>query len=465
MKSKLLYLNKLAVLFLIFANTVFSQDITNTLGVGGLFKVKDAATDFFILDQSNGTITLPINLANNQLGSIFKGTQRFLHTYYGSGTDGFNTFLGINSGNFSMGGGSNVYQGSYNTGVGYASLNSNTTGSYNTAYGYRSLYSNTTGVYNTANGSDALISNTTGIYNTANGTNALYSNTTGSTNTANGTNALFSNTIGSNNTANGNSALNSNTTGSRNTANGYASLTSNTTGISNTAIGYVSLLSNTTGGNNTALGRSAGSTITTGYNLTCLGFNSQPTSASANNQITLGDGSISELRCNTTTITSLSDARDKKNINDLNLGIEFLMTIKPRQFNWDKREWYESNTSDGSKMKEEPTAGFIAQELDEAQTTGNAEWLNLVLKDNPEKWEATPGNLLPIMVKAIQDLNLKCEELKSENNMLKNNNKKLSAEVESFKSMSEKLITLERTVNKLTYNKQASFSLISKKEK
>ena len=45
-------------------------------------------------------------------------------------------------------------------------------------------------------------------------------------------------------------------------------------------------------------------------------------------------------------------------------------------------------------MKEEPTAGFIAQELDEAQTTGNAEWLNLVLKDNPEKWEATPGNLL-----------------------------------------------------------------------
>ena len=34
----------------------------------------------------------------------------------------------------------------------------------------------------------------------------------------------------------------------------------------------------------------------------------------------------------------------------------------------------------------------------------NAEWLNLVLKDNPEKWEATYGNLLPVVVKAIQDL-------------------------------------------------------------
>ena len=80
------------------------------------------------------------------------------------------------------------------------------------------------------------------------------------------------------------------------------------------------------------------------------------------------------------------------------------MKITPRQFNWDKREWYEDNKSDGSKMKEEPTAGFIAQEFDKTQRSENAEWLNLVLKDNPEKWEATYGNLLPIMVKAIQDL-------------------------------------------------------------
>jgi hypothetical protein len=66
-------------------------------------------------------------------------------------------------------------------------------------------------------------------------------------------------------------------------------------------------------------------------------------------------------------------------------------------------------------MKEEPTAGFIAQELDEVQTKENAEWLNLVLKDNPEKWEATPGNLLPIIVKAIQDLKKENDELKSTN--------------------------------------------------
>ena len=71
-------------------------------------------------------------------------------------------------------------------------------------------------------------------------------------------------------------------------------------------------------------------------------------------------------------------------------------------------------------MKEEPTAGFIAQELDEIQNKEHAEWLNLVLKDNPEKWEATYGNLLPIMVKAIQELAVENEQLKIENEKLNN---------------------------------------------
>ncbi len=69
-------------------------------------------------------------------------------------------------------------------------------------------------------------------------------------------------------------------------------------------------------------------------------------------------------------------------------------------------------------MKEDPTAGFIAQELDEAQTTENAEWLNLVLKDNPEKWEATPGNLFPVLVKAVQELNEENQKLKIKNQNL-----------------------------------------------
>ena len=257
------------------------------------------------------------------------------------------------------------------------------------------------------------------IENAAVGIQSLYNNTTGNYNTAIGLQSLYNNTTGNYNTALGNRSLNSNINGIENTAVGYFSLNSNNNGFSNTTLGYFSLYANTTGSLNTALGNRAGNTITTGSNLMCLGYNAQPTSVSATNQITLGNNQITSLRCNVTTITSLSDARDKKNIKDLSLGLDFIAKLKPRQFNWDKREWYDDNISDGSKVQETPTAGFIAQELDEVQTNANAEWLNLVLKDNPEKWEATPGNLLPIMVKAIQDLNSKCGDLKTENDELK----------------------------------------------
>jgi hypothetical protein len=161
------------------------------------------------------------------------------------------------------------------------------------------------------------------------------------------------------------------------------------------------------------LGYYAGSNLTTGSNNTIIGYNAEASSAIVSNEITLGNSSVTTLRCQVATITALSDARDKKNIRDLPLGLDFLMSVRPRLFNWDRREWYDGK-ADGSKMQENPTAGFIAQELDEAQTKEHAEWLNLVLKSNPDRLEATPGNLLPIMVKAIQELKIRNEALRNE---------------------------------------------------
>jgi len=405
-----------------FAAAAYSQNITSTIGTGGTFTIKDVSSNFMTLSQSTGQMNLLRSLrlestTSSGIGIIFKGTARFLHNF-GSN----NTFLGINSGNFSM------------------------TGSENTAIGLNTLMLNTSGTNNTAIGVYSLSSNSTGSYNTSVGFNSLSSNTNGGDNTAVGEYSLSTNISGNGNTALGLRTLNNNSIGNGNTAVGLNSLIANTTGSYNTAVGRESLLSNTTGSNNTALGDNAGFTITTGENLICIGKDAVPTSGSAVNQITLGDNGISSLRCNVTTITSLSDARDKKKITDLKLGLDFIMKLNPRQFNWDKREWYENNISDGSKMKEAPTAGFIAQELDEVQTAENAEWLNLVLKDNPEKIEATYGNLLPVMVKAIQDL-------KKENDLLKQSNEKLSAEVESFKSISNKLLKLEQVVSKMVSDK------------
>ena len=432
-------LSTIAVIFLIISVVSNAQDITNRLAPNGSFKIKDSTTDYFILNQSNGTISLISQLEGNLRGSIFKGNDRFIHTYNGIGTDGFNTFIGIEAGNFTMGGG--FFDGSYNTGVGYQSLFSLTTGSYNSAFGTASLFFNTTGDYNSAFGTYSL-SNNTGNSNSAFGTYSLSSNTTGNDNSAFGGESLIFNTTGNSNSAFGTLSLRNNITGSYNSAFGTYSLNINTTGYENSAFGFAALIENTTGwhntafgfdalrnnvagfqntavghhslqnntGNyNTAIGYNAGSTITTGYNLTLIGIDANPSSPTAIDQITLGNQFVGSLRCNVQTITSLSDARDKKNIKDLTLGLDFITKLKPRQFNWDRRDWYEGGISNGSKIQEEPTAGFIAQEFDEIQKSEHAEWLNLVLKDNPEKWEATYGNLLPVMVKAIQELSIKNE--------------------------------------------------------
>jgi len=390
--------------------------------------------------EITGNFRLPVSTTTT--GIIMSGADRFIHNF---GTDNF--FAGANAGNLTMTGVGNtaigvlaltanttgvsntaigdsaLYSsatGSTNTATGRGAMYSNISGSANTATGRNALRFNTTGSFNTAMGRNALISNTTGMNNTALGERSMATNTTGTDNTAVGNTALgFSNTTGSYNTAIGAAALDFNTSGNYNTATGYFALYTNTTGFSNTAVGDSALHYNTTGNTNTALGHTAGLNVTTGSNLTLIGNSAQPTSGSATNQITLGNSSVTSLRCAVTTITSLSDRRDKKNIQELSLGLDFIAKLKPRQFNWDKREWYANHVSDGSKMQKTPTAGFIAQELDEVQTTHNAEWLNLVLKDNPERLEATWGNLLPIMVKAIQELHEENKNLKSENAEMK----------------------------------------------
>ncbi len=119
------------------------------------------------------------------------------------------------------------------------------------------------------------------------------------------------------------------------------------------------------------------------------------------------------------------------------------MNIHPREFNWDKREWYSDGKSDGSKMQDVPTAGFIAQELDKAQTDANAEWLKLVLKENPDRIEASSGNLFPIVVKAVQDLKM---EKDFEIAQLKKENEKLRNELASLKELQTRLTKLEQTM-------------------
>ena len=182
------------------------------------------------------------------------------------------------------------------------------------------------------------------------------------------------------------------------------SLDNNTTGADHTAVGMDALGDMTTGGCNTGLGRYAGSEITTGTNNSVIGFNGQASSATVSNEVTLGDGNISNLRCNDTSISGLSDERDKENIEDIPHGLEYILALRPVKFDWNRRD----GTFEGKK-----DYGFIAQELDQVeQDFGSAEYTRLVHKENPEKWEADVMKTYPILIKAIQ-------ELKAENDSLK----------------------------------------------
>jgi hypothetical protein len=175
----------------------------------------------------------------------------------------------------------------------------------------------------------------------------------------------------------------------------------------NTSIGISSGINGT---NNTCIGYGAGSTLTTGSNNLILGANATSSTPTVSNEITLGNSSITTLRCQAPTITSLSDARDKTNITPLVVGIDFIQKLNPVSFAWNMR--------DGSRIGD-TDFGFIAQDLQQAQTEYGTTVPNLVYDLNPDRIEASYAALIPIMVKAIQDLNVLVTQQQVEIDLLK----------------------------------------------
>ena len=128
-----------------------------------------------------------------------------------------------------------------------------------------------------------------------------------------------------------------------------------------------------------------------------IGFSAQ---GGGSNTIVLGNSSITALKCQVQTITSLSDKRDKTNIQDSEYGLDLISKLKPVTFDWNMR--------DGAKVGIKDL-GFIAQDLQEV----NDDYTQLVEDKNPEKLEASYGRLIPVLVKAIQELKAEIELLKS----------------------------------------------------
>ena len=201
-----------------------------------------------------------------------------------------------------------------------------------------------------------------------------------------------------------------NATGQYNCAFGTRALR-NSTGQGNVAFGSFAGDSITSGISNTAIGTNAGAfTLTTGSNNMMLGNGSLPTASGVSNEITLGDSSISVLRCAVTSITSLSDARDKTDIKDLSYGIDFIKSLTPREFTWNNRSEKDVNGNDFySENKGKKDFGFVAQEV---QALDN-DTLRLIYSSNPEKLEMSYGKLVPILVQAVKELTSRLEALEN----------------------------------------------------
>jgi hypothetical protein len=293
-------------------------------------------------------------------------------------------------------GGGNVAS---NTVVGSNAVNAAATGSNNVAVGINALEDLTTGFWNVAVGSDALKENTTGARNVAVGRQALEDCTTGGRNTAIGLTACQNVTTGEQNVGI-NEALQSVTSGSANIAIGFNA---------------GNLI---TGDFNTFIGNQAGDNLTTGSNNSGIGRDADPATATTSNSITLGNSSITSLRCQVTTISSLSDERDKTDIQPVSVGLNLVKDLKPIIFTWSIRPEFdkEGNLIENANNGNTHT-GFIAQDmLAVEQKYDTSNYLKLVDESNPDRLEVAPAKLIPILVKAIQELSIKIDELETQLN-------------------------------------------------
>ena len=302
--------------------------------------------------------------------------------------------------------GSTLSSGTTTTTVGYQALTSNT-GNENTALGFRALYQNTSGTENVAIGTYALQANTTGYDSVAVGRYALYASN-GVQNTALGANTMYSNTSGINNTCLGQSAGYSNTTGASNTAVGQGSFDHNTTGSNSTAVGFRAGTGATTGDQNIFIGYYAGSGITTGGNNIYIGGGQS--SASASNECVVGQGGTTGKGNNTgyfayaaynspnsTNWSTTSDRRLKKNIVDHTDGLDKIVQIKIRNFEYRlPEEITELDPTNAIKIKG-VQLGVIAQELHEVLP-------DCVKEESTGVMSVQADNITWHLVNAIKDL-------------------------------------------------------------
>jgi hypothetical protein len=103
-----------------------------------------------------------------------------------------------------------------------------------------------------------------------------------------------------------------------------------------------------------------------------------------------------------TTISAISDQRYKENIRDLDVGLDEIMALKPRNFDW----------KEGKGADKKDARGFIAQEFEQVFPDLVDEWRDPA-PEGEEPYKSVRQDLIPVLVKAIQEQQAMIEDLKA----------------------------------------------------
>lgn len=314
---------------------------------------------------------------------------------------------------------------------------------YNIGIGYRTLFSNTPngflGINNIGIGSSVLYNNTTGLANTAIGHEAMYDNIQGTYNVATGYRSLY-NSSGSYNTAVGASALLDNINGSYNAVVGAFALSNTIHASYNTAVGVAAGGSYNNGDFNVFIGYHAEANASNFLNSIVIGRNAMMT---ASNQARIGWSSIASIG-GYVNWTNISDGRVKKNMKENVPGLAFINKLKPVTYSLDldavDRILQTTETKDTDKTarieKEQMFyTGFVAQDVEKAAKELGFNFSGVdAAKNDKDLYGLRYAEFVVPLVKAVQ-------ELSQENADLKERLRKLEAIVYGTK---ENLITQKK---------------------
>ena len=316
--------------------------------------------------------------------------------------------------------------------IGEQALTTDTEGNRSVAVGFGALaiqnLTTSTDTYNTAVGSNAGEQITTGVQNTIVGGLAGDALTDADFNTAIGSGALSSDTLGSRSVAIGSDAL-------------AAQNFTTATNAYNVAMGVNAGNAVTTGNQNTFIGGLAGNNCTTGTGNTVLGYNADVSAAASNGRIAIGISVVCasdqrvtigfggntaslELDGSDTSWAASSDERLKENITDSTAGLSFINDLRPVTYNWKKAKDVPNDLPQYVEGSDDPCLGyeygtelhgFVAQEVKTAidnhseVKNGQSIWVT----DETTVQALAPAALIPMLVKAIQELSAEIEKLKS----------------------------------------------------